>query len=204
MALSQALKDQFRNLVQDQRMEEKDIGIFPLDPMIEGETVAIDEETGTRTRIGWKGRNGFIYNLLFHASRLGNAEHTFNERLSPFLVGNAPVLHADTRIKAEAIYNFVRDSIKPIYSTANKRALMTVLNTQFPLNPVGGRRKSRGGCGCMIPQTGGYRATKRDKKYLNLYKKGKSIGFTMRSSLKAKGLIPRANGTRRVSKKYRR
>jgi len=33
-------------------------------------------------------------------------------------------------------------------------------------------------------------------------KKGKSIGFTMRSSLKAKGLIPRANGTKRVSAKY--
>lgn len=49
---------------------------------------------------------------------------------------------------------------------------------------------------------GGYRATKRDKKYLLLWKKGKSIGFTMRASLKAKGLIPRANGTRRVSKKY--
>lgn len=49
---------------------------------------------------------------------------------------------------------------------------------------------------------GGYHATKRDKKYLLLWKKGKSIGFTMRASLKAKGLIPRANGTRRVSKKY--
>jgi len=50
---------------------------------------------------------------------------------------------------------------------------------------------------------GGYRATRRDKKYLKLYKQGKSIGFTMRASLKAKGLIPRANGTRRVSKKYK-
>ena len=58
-------------------------------------------------------------------------------------------------------------------------------------------------CGCMKPALGGYRATKRDKKFLNMYKKGKSIGFTMRSSLKAKGLIKRANGTRRVSKKYR-
>lgn len=47
-----------------------------------------------------------------------------------------------------------------------------------------------------------YRATKRDKKYLKLLKQGKSIGFTMTASLKAKGLIPRANGTRRVSKKY--
>jgi hypothetical protein len=50
---------------------------------------------------------------------------------------------------------------------------------------------------------GGYSATKRDKKYLKMWKQGKSIGFTMRSSLKAKGLIPRANGTRRVSNKYR-
>jgi len=74
---------------------------------------------------------------------------------------------------------------------------------------TGGNRRTRrrvtkskakkGGCGC---NRGGYRATKRDKKYLLLWKKGKSIGFTMRSSLKAKGLIPRANGTRRVSKKY--
>jgi hypothetical protein len=62
----------------------------------------------------------------------------------------------------------------------------------------------------MVPQTGGYkmhggyRATKKDKKYLNLYKKGKSIGFTMTASLKAKGLIKRANGTKRISKKYRR
>jgi len=55
----------------------------------------------------------------------------------------------------------------------------------------------------MIPQTGGYRATKKDKKYLKMYKQGKSIGFTMTASLKAKGLIPRANGTRRISKKYR-
>ena len=47
-----------------------------------------------------------------------------------------------------------------------------------------------------------YKATERNKKYLRLYKQGKSIGFTMRSSLKAKGLIPRANGTYRVSNKY--
>jgi hypothetical protein len=50
---------------------------------------------------------------------------------------------------------------------------------------------------------GGYKATKKNLKALKKYKQGKSIGFTMRSSLKAKGLIPRANGTRRVSKKYR-
>jgi len=65
-----------------------------------------------------------------------------------------------------------------------------------------------GSCGCQavpkIPTAlGGYRATKRNLKYLRLYKQGKSIGFTMRSSLKAKGLIPRANGKKRVSNKYR-
>lgn len=64
-----------------------------------------------------------------------------------------------------------------------------------------------GACPCAaaskLPVSGGYRATKRDLKYLKLWKKGKSIGFTMRSSLKAKGLIPRANGTKRVSRKYR-
>jgi hypothetical protein len=65
-------------------------------------------------------------------------------------------------------------------------------------------------CGCRpvppvhTPMGGGYRATKRDLKYLKLWKQGKSIGFTMRSSLKAKGLIPRANGTKRVSAKYRK
>jgi hypothetical protein len=52
-------------------------------------------------------------------------------------------------------------------------------------------------------QNGGYKATKRNLKYLRRYKAGKSIGFTMRSSLKAKGLIPRANGTLRVSQKYK-
>lgn len=49
-----------------------------------------------------------------------------------------------------------------------------------------------------------YKATRRNKKYLRRYKQGKSIGFTMRSSLKAKGLIPRANGTYKVSNKYQR
>ena len=51
---------------------------------------------------------------------------------------------------------------------------------------------------------GGYKATKKNLKYLRKYKQGKSIGFTMRSSLKAKGLIPRSNGTYRVSAKYKK
>jgi hypothetical protein len=52
------------------------------------------------------------------------------------------------------------------------------------------------------PQRGGYTATARDLKYLRKYKRGESIGFTMKASLKAKGLIPRANGRKLVSPKY--
>ena len=55
----------------------------------------------------------------------------------------------------------------------------------------------------ILKYKGGYRPTKRNRTYYRLWKKGKPIGFTMTSSLKAKGLIPRSNGTRRVSKKYR-
>lgn len=51
---------------------------------------------------------------------------------------------------------------------------------------------------------GGYRATRKDKAALKRFRAGKSIGFTMTASLKAKGLINRANGTRRVSDKYKK
>ena len=54
---------------------------------------------------------------------------------------------------------------------------------------------------------GGYKATKRDKYYLKQLRKGKSIGFTMKASLKAKGLLARNSKTMRgkkvVSAKYR-
>ena len=71
----------------------------------------------------------------------------------------------------------------------------------MPLNTT---KKRDEACPCMTPPliTGGYKPTKRNLKYLKKWKKGESIGFTMRSSLKAKGLIPRANGTKRVSAKY--
>lgn len=48
-----------------------------------------------------------------------------------------------------------------------------------------------------------YKPTKKDKDALKKWRKGKSIGFTMRSSLKAKGLIPRASGKKIVSDKYK-
>jgi hypothetical protein len=75
-------------------------------------------------------------------------------------------------------------------------------------------RKGKGGaCACQAaPQgpimlggaaRGGYKPTARNLKYLKKWRRGASIGFTMRSSLKAKGLIPRSNGTYKVSPKYR-
>jgi hypothetical protein len=62
-----------------------------------------------------------------------------------------------------------------------------------------------GGCGCGLK--GGYRATKRNRKYLANYRRGKSIGFTMKASLKAKGLLPRSSkknyGKKIVGNKYK-
>lgn len=64
-----------------------------------------------------------------------------------------------------------------------------------------------GDCGCGGWFKGGYRPTKKNLKYLKKWRKGQSIGFTMKASLKAKGLIPRNSktlkGKRVVSRKYR-
>jgi hypothetical protein len=64
--------------------------------------------------------------------------------------------------------------------------------------------KIRAIIGKYYPKEGGYRPTAKNVKYLKKWKRGESIGFTMRSSLKAKGLIPRSNGTYRVSDKYKK
>lgn len=90
----------------------------------------------------------------------------------------------------------------------------TRIGVLFPR--FGGTRKQPGkqrgaGCGCGGPKiaspwrnlTGGYHPTAKNLKYLAKWKRGESIGFTMRSSLKAKGLLPRSNGTYKVSPKYR-
>jgi hypothetical protein len=68
-----------------------------------------------------------------------------------------------------------------------------------------------GGCSCsgskvnsLTAVYGGYRPTKKNRNLVKKYKQGKSIGFTARSSLKAKGLIRRSNGTYKVSAKYLR
>ena len=58
---------------------------------------------------------------------------------------------------------------------------------------MGGALQAGGGCPCKSMFKGGYRATAKNRKYLKMYKQGKSIGFTMVASLKAKGLIPRTS-----------
>jgi hypothetical protein len=64
------------------------------------------------------------------------------------------------------------------------------------------------GCGCLAKPffRGGYKPTKRNRAALRKLRQGKSIGFTMTSSLKAKGLIPRTSrkhyGKKIISKKY--
>ena len=64
---------------------------------------------------------------------------------------------------------------------------------------------SGGGCGCRLK--GGYKATKRNRNYLAKYRRGKSIGFTMKASLKAKGLLPRTSkknyGKKVIGNKYK-
>jgi hypothetical protein len=49
---------------------------------------------------------------------------------------------------------------------------------------------------------GAYKPTRKNLGRLRRHLAGKSIGFTQRSSLKAKGLLRRANGSCKVSKKY--
>jgi hypothetical protein len=63
------------------------------------------------------------------------------------------------------------------------------------------RGGKRGG-GSLKCKPGAYKATAADNARLRRHLAGKSIGFTQRSSLKAKGLLRRANGSCKVSKKY--
>ena len=65
---------------------------------------------------------------------------------------------------------------------------------------AGGSNQQAGGCGCGLPMSGGYRATARNHMYLKKFRSGKSIGFTMLASLKAKGLIPRTSRKNRGRK----
>jgi hypothetical protein len=73
------------------------------------------------------------------------------------------------------------------------------------------KRQSGGECPCMgsaaSKMFGGYRATRKNKAILAMWRKGTPIGFTATASLKAKGLIPRTSrkfrGKKVVGPKYR-
>ena len=54
----------------------------------------------------------------------------------------------------------------------------------------------------MLLRKGGYRPTAKNREMLRRYKRGESIGFTGRSSLKAKGLITRSSGEYILGPKY--
>jgi hypothetical protein len=94
--------------------------------------------------------------------------------------------------------------------------LQKLLNQGYSLNNVsnefapvveGTGTQGGGGCGCMTKVVGGYKPTRKNRAALRRWKQGKSIGFTMRASLKAKGLIPRTSrknrGKKIVSNKYK-
>lgn len=55
-------------------------------------------------------------------------------------------------------------------------------------------------CPCQLK--GGYRSTRKNRNLLRKYKAGKSIGFTAKASLKAKGMLPRSNGRYVLGPKY--
>jgi hypothetical protein len=58
-------------------------------------------------------------------------------------------------------------------------------------------------CPCILAgQSGGYKPTRRNRQILRKYKSGKSIGFTAKASLKAKGMLPRSNGRYILGPKY--
>jgi hypothetical protein len=80
--------------------------------------------------------------------------------------------------------------IKIILFIKMKKASPKAMNRPFPIN--GSRvRKSP------------LKTPTKTKKALSDYKKGKSIGFTYVSSLKAMGLLPRSNGKYEISAKYK-
>jgi hypothetical protein len=61
-----------------------------------------------------------------------------------------------------------------------------------------------GSCGCdgWRPYSGGYKPTAKNLLTLRRYKRGNSIGFTARSSLKAKGILPRSSGKYVLGPRY--
>lgn len=113
--------------------------------------------------------------------------------------------HPSPRNVRKAFRSLARTYGKP--STRRHKRILNIGNTivsrMDPSLIKKTRKQSKAKKQTRKRHRGGYIPTARNLKYLRLWKKHKSIGFTMRSSLKAKGLIPRADGTYRVSDKYK-
>jgi hypothetical protein len=96
-----------------------------------------------------------------------------------------------------------QSNIQP--TNTNLQAIQAA-NSEEVRNALYGNATEGGGCGCGL-RRGGYRPTKKNLAALKKWRKGQSIGFTMTSSLKAKGLIPRTSrkhkGKKVVSAKYK-
>lgn len=102
--------------------------------------------------------------------------------------------HCQNNYNNDYIYD-IQEYTEPVTTVGGKRKIRKTYKKTYKKT-----RKARNNNG--LSRIISYRPTKKNLKYLRRFKQGKSIGFTMRSSLKAKGLIPRSNGTYRVSAKY--
>lgn len=102
--------------------------------------------------------------------------------------------------------NFIKNTQRQVEMVVKGPAALSKIATQFGGPKVNGAMASAAANLGKYFQ-GGYKATARDKHYLRKYKRGESIGFTMKASLKAKGLLPRTSKTMRgkrvVSEKYK-
>ena len=142
-----------------------------------------------------------LYNKTRKGGRIGIMNPSFGGKRR-----RRPRNTLETLLNVSEMIAGAKDTTKMIAGAKDATHNECSLNDTISSNLMRG-----GGCQCngvpsmtkTTPISGGYRATKRNLKYLELWKKGKSIGFTMRSSLKAKGLIPRANGKKHISIKYR-
>ena len=146
---------------------------------------------------------------------------TTNKDKNEKIPTNSGIIETNTKVANTSSDSFPDPSTvvnKPVLTNMNKPVLTSVnkpvnmasdmsedMNSDIGSDMGSDMGTSTGGNESSFVNSlfGGYKPTKRNLKYLKRYKKNKSIGFTMRSSLKAKGLIPRANGTKRVSKKYK-
>lgn len=143
-----------------------------------------------------------IYILLSDFNKLKKGKAYILEPTNKELgrIASDTFLRTENVVSADHCQTIFKDPIYKVSEAFTHKQMQNRMRSFFSTNNnMNGGSKTRK---AKKIKKGGYRPTKKNLKYLRLYKQGKSIGFTMRSSLKAKGLIPRSNGTYRVSAKY--